>query len=237
MDRRNTRLASQVFARLRESIVRGELPPNAPLSEQDLCERLNVSRTPVREALINLAEEELVIIYPQFGTFVAPISLEAVRVGQFVREHLECALVVEAAKRIDDEGARRIRDILERQSRAPNLDEFYNLDNEFHATIAELSGHPKVWNVILRAKTQFDRVRYLSVHDPQRTAEILVEHRSIADALIAGNTEEAQRALRRHLRGVFVTVKQLGLSDEAPATPPRRRRRRPKQVSAPAHTS
>ena len=110
MDRRNARLASQVFAHLRECIVRGEFPPNTALSEQDLCERLNVSRTPVREALINLAEEELVVIYPQFGTFVAPISLNAVRVGQYVREHLECALVVDAVRRLDDAGVARIRD-------------------------------------------------------------------------------------------------------------------------------
>ena len=222
MDRRNTRLASQVFVRLRESIVRGELPPNAPLSEQDLCERFNVSRTPVREALINLAEEELVVIYPQFGTFVAPISLEAVRVGQFVREHLECALIVDAAERLDDEGAARVRDVIERQTTAADLDEFYNLDNEFHALIAELSGHPKVWNVILKAKTQFDRVRYLSVHEPARTAEILAEHRNIADALTARDAGEAQCALRQHLRAVFLTVEKMGLTDAAPATPPRR---------------
>lgn len=211
--------------RLRESIVRGELPPNAPLSEQDLCERLNVSRTPVREALINLAEEELVVIYPQFGTFVAPISLEAVRVGQYVREHLECALVADATKRLDEAGVARIRDVIERQATAANLDEFYNLDNEFHALIAELSGHPKVWNVILKAKTQFDRVRYLSVHEPARTEEILAEHRTIADALAARDVGAAQRALRQHLRAVFVTVEKMALTDEAPTTPPKRRRR------------
>jgi DNA-binding GntR family transcriptional regulator len=225
VDRRNTRLANQVFVRLRESIVRGELPPNAPLSEQDLCERLNVSRTPVREALINLAEEELVVIYPQFGTFVAPISLEAVRVGQYVREHLECALIGDATARLDDAGAARVRDVVDRQAAAANLDEFYNLDNEFHALIAELSGHPKVWNVILKAKTQFDRVRYLSVHEPARTAEILAEHRDIADALVARNPEAAQRALRQHLRAVFVTVEKIGLTEAAPTTPPRRRGR------------
>jgi GntR family transcriptional regulator, rspAB operon transcriptional repressor len=225
MDRRNARLASQVFAHLRECIVRGEFPPNTALSEQDLCERLNVSRTPVREALINLAEEELVVIYPQFGTFVAPISLSAVRVGQYVREHLECALVVDAVRRLDDAGAARIRDIIERQENAPNLEEFYNLDNDFHALIAELSGYPKVWNVILRAKTQFDRVRYLSVHEPSRPAEIIAEHRTVADAMIARNADEAQRALRQHLRGVFATVEKMGLTEDATAVPPKRRRR------------
>jgi GntR family transcriptional regulator, rspAB operon transcriptional repressor len=225
MDRRNSRLASQVFAHLREAIVRGEFPPNTALSEQDLCERLNVSRTPVREALINLAEEELVVIYPQFGTFVAPISLSAVRVGQYVREHLECALVVDAVRRLDDAGIARIRDNMERQAKAPSLEEFYNLDNDFHFLIAELSGYPKVWNVILKAKTQFDRVRYLSVHEPSRIAEILAEHRTIADAVIARDAEEAQQALRQHLRGVFATVEKMGLAETSTSTPPKRKRR------------
>lgn len=245
MDRRNARLASQVFAHLREAIVRGEFPPNTPLSEQDLCERLNVSRTPVREALINLAEEELVVIYPQFGTFVAPISLEAVRVGQYVREHLECALVVDVIRRLDETGIARIRDIIERQARAPDLEEFYNLDNEFHATLAELSGYAKVWNVILRAKTQFDRVRYVSVHEPhmsarepRRKSEIIDEHRAIVDAIAARDPDAAQAALRLHLRAVFATVEKMGLSETATTAPPKRRRRiKPSDTPATAPTT
>jgi GntR family transcriptional regulator, rspAB operon transcriptional repressor len=233
MDRRNSRLASQVLARLRESIVRGEYPPDTPLSEQKLCERLKVSRTPVREALINLAEEGLVLIYPQFGTFVAPISLEAVQVGQYVREHLECSLVVDAVARIDDAGAARLRDNIDRQVGAPSLEEFYNLDNEFHALIAELSGHARVWAVIQRAKTQFDRVRYLSVQEPGRPAEILAEHRAIADAMIVRDATAAQGALRQHLRGGFTTVSKMGLPESAPALPPRRHRKPRSPVSSP----
>lgn len=225
VDRRSSRLASQVFAHLRESIVRGEFPPNTPLSEQKLCERLEVSRTPVREALINLADEGLVVIYPQLGTFVAPISLEAVRIGQYVREHLECALIGDAVRRLDETGILRLRDNIKRQAHAPSLEEFYNLDNEFHALIAELSGFAGVWNVVLRAKTQFDRVRYQNVQEPGRPAEILNEHRTIAEALIARNADEAQRALRQHLRAVFATIEKLGLAEAASTVPPKRKGR------------
>jgi DNA-binding GntR family transcriptional regulator len=232
-DRQNSRLASQVFARLREDIVRGILPPNAPLSELDLCDRLQVSRTPVREALIKLAEEGLVRIYPQFGSFVAPISLEAVRVGQYVREHLECALITDAARHMDDSAILRIRANIGLQEQAVaerNVEEFYRLDNDFHALITEISGNPGVWSVILQAKTQFDRVRYQNVQEPGRTAKLLAQHRDIAAALVAGNVAEATAALRHHLREVFLTVEKLGLTDEPAPTPPRRRRTRPLDV-------
>jgi DNA-binding GntR family transcriptional regulator len=230
LDRRNLRLASQVFERLREDIVRGILPPDTPLAELDLCARMEVSRTPVREALIKLAEEGLVRIYPQFGSFVAPISLEAVREGQFVREHLECALIVDAAKRIDQAALQRIRENLEQQRRAEgegDAEAFYSLDNTFHSTIAEASGHPLVWRVVQQAKTQFDRVRYLSIHDPAQITRLVEQHSEMVDALAKRDASKAKSALRRHLREVFVTVEKLGLAEQTRDAPPRRRRSAP----------
>ena len=83
------RLADQVYERLLDEIVSGALPPGTPMAELDLCDRLGVSRTPVREALIKLADVDLVRILPQSGTFVAPVSREAFGHAQFIREHLE----------------------------------------------------------------------------------------------------------------------------------------------------
>jgi GntR family transcriptional regulator, rspAB operon transcriptional repressor len=225
MDRSRYRLTNQVFDKIRDDIVSGRLAAEAPLSEAAICEQLGVSRTPVREALIKLSEEELVVIYPHVGTFVAPISLEAVRVGQYIREHLECALVADAARNIDDEGRKRLREnIREQVAAAKNPDEFYRLDNGFHALIAELSGYAGTWNAILRAKTQFDRVRYLTVQDKGRVKEILAEHHLIADAIIRGDTVSATDSVRSHLRTVFANINKLGL-EERKETPALRKKR------------
>ena len=214
MDRSRYRLTNQVFVKMRDDIVSCRLAPETPLSEAEICAQLGVSRTPVREALIKLCEEELVVIYPHVGTFVAPISLEAVRVGQYIREHLECALVADAARRIGDEGRKRLRDNMQEQAAAANNpDEFHRLDNGFHALIAELSGYPGTWNAILRAKTQFDRVRYLTVQDKNRVEEILAEHARIAEAIIAGDAETATNSARSHLRSVFSDIDKLGLRE------------------------
>src|SRR5690348_16817952 len=70
--RRNT-LSTQVHAALRRDIIAGHLAPRAMLSEQDIAAGFGISRTPVREAMIKLAEEGLVEIFPQYGSFVAPI--------------------------------------------------------------------------------------------------------------------------------------------------------------------
>ncbi len=225
MNRSRYRLTNQVFDKIRDDIVSGRLAPESPLSEADLCEQLEVSRTPVREALIKLSEEELVVIYPHVGTFVATISLEAVRVGQYIREHLECALVADAARRIDDDGRKRLREnIREQVAAAKNPDEFYRLDNVFHALIAELGGYAGAWNAILRAKTQFDRVRYLTVQDKSRVKEILAEHNLIVDAIISGDAETATNSVRSHLRTVFANIDKLGLQDKK-ETPVLRKKR------------
>lgn len=230
MDRRSARLASQVFEKLREDIVRGLLPPDTPLAELDLCTRLEVSRTPVREALIKLAEEGLVRIFPQFGTFVAPISVEAVRVGQYVRENLECALVADAARGIDGPALQSLQDNMAQQIQAHRdgkAEEFYSLDNRFHAAIALASGHPGVWDVIQQTNTQFDRVRHISVQNPDQIPLLLQQHQEIVDAITEGDAVKAKAALRRHLREVFATVKQLGLTEADSTSPPKRRRSAP----------
>src|SRR6185436_5114688 len=97
--------------------IKGQLLPRSLLSEHDLSQRFGVSRTPVREALIKLAEENLVETYPQYGSFVAPIKLRDVFDSQFVREALECAAIERAVERIDASQCRALQDVLDRQRR------------------------------------------------------------------------------------------------------------------------
>src|SRR5271156_5176862 len=89
--RRQPTIGDQVRTYLRERIVDGRLLPNHPLSENHIASQLGLSRTPVREAFIKLEDEGLIAIYPQYGSFVAPIRVSDVYDGQFVREAVECA--------------------------------------------------------------------------------------------------------------------------------------------------
>src|SRR5438045_8340266 len=93
-------IAEQVFRTLRASIVTLRLTPPTALSEQDIADRLKVSRQPVRESFIKLSEIGLLRVLPQRGTYVVKISAKAVTDARFVREAVECAIARRASEGI-----------------------------------------------------------------------------------------------------------------------------------------
>jgi DNA-binding GntR family transcriptional regulator len=206
------RTPMQVYAALRDAIVRAELAPGQKLSENDLAGRLGVSRTPVREAIARLREDRLVEVIPQLGTFVAPISAQAVADAQFIREALECAAVRLAAEHATDDDVAALEENVRAQERArdgDDFDSFYVLDDSFHQHISNLSGHPMAWAICQRAKGHLNRVRRLSLSFGGYLASMVEDHRSITAALARQDADEAELAMRYHLRMVLREVPQL----------------------------
>jgi DNA-binding GntR family transcriptional regulator len=199
----------QIHALLRREIIAGRLLPRTTLSEQDLSQRYGVSRTPVREAVIKLAEEGLVETYPQYGSFVAPIKLQEVFDSQFVREAVESAAVQLAVERIEAAEAKALASILERQRllyRAGDDEGFFAADEQMHALIIKIAGHPNAWRQVESAKAQMDRVRHLTIRIPTKLSSVIAEHGVIVDRLIARDGAGALEAMRVHLRGLFRSV-------------------------------
>ena len=104
----DTAIAPQLYESLRGRIVRAELRPGEIISETEIAKAYSVSRQPVREAFIKLAEAGLVRVRPQRGTMVSPITAEAVTEARFVREAIEADVVRAAATRADGNDARRL---------------------------------------------------------------------------------------------------------------------------------
>jgi DNA-binding GntR family transcriptional regulator len=199
----------RVYAALREAIVSAELEPGRRLSENELAERLGVSRTPVREALARLRDERLVAIVPQLGTFVPLIDPEAVADASFVREALECNAIRLATERATPADLAALRANLAAQERAEadgDSDAFDLLDEELHRSLCRLSGRDIAWQLSMRARGQLDRVRRLSLPEPGYRAEMVAEHRAVLDAVAAGDPETAERVLRHHLRMVLSSM-------------------------------
>jgi DNA-binding GntR family transcriptional regulator len=209
---RRVTIAQQAYQFLRREIIDAKLLPRAPLSEQELSERLGVSRTPIREALIKLADEGLVDIYPQFGSFVAPIKLSEVFDSQFVRESLECAAIERAVENLTAAQAATLRAIMDTQRKAQRSGDapsFFEADERMHAYLMEIAGRPEVWHVVENAKAQMDRVRHLSMRNSIKTASVVNEHGAIIEGVLRRDKAAAQEALRVHLRGVFRSVENL----------------------------
>lgn len=196
----------QAYRAIRDAIVAAELEPGQRLSENELAERLAVSRTPIREALIRLRDDRFVQIVPQLGTFVTRISTAAVEDAQFIRESLECAAVRLAATRAQDADVAELRDLVRRQGEVVedgDYERFALLDDEFHSALCALAGRSVAWEVAQRVKGHLNRVRRLSLPQPNYLDEMVAEHRLVLDALGRGDPDAAEEALRHHLRMVL----------------------------------
>ncbi len=202
-------LAAQVAARLKDAIVRLELRPGESLSETDVARRFGVSRQPVREAFIKLAEMGLVAIRPQRGTFVRQISTADVMNARFVREAVEVAVVREAAAAPAPELLARLQALLcaqEERAAARDGAGFLKLDEAFHHALADGIGRGVAWRIIEDLKAQMDRVRYLSVEGATPLAELVAQHRAVVERIAAGDAAGAEAAMRRHLREILSSL-------------------------------
>ncbi len=194
----------QVYASLRRYIIRGELRPGTAVSEAEIARRFSTSRQPVREAFIKLAEDGLLEVRPQRGSFVRKISKAAVIDARFVREAIEADIVRELAREGDAALVAQLRALLAEQAALPSgrMYDFMKLDEQFHLALARGAGRSYGWKVIEDVKIQMDRVRYLTLRNfPQE--RLIRQHTSIVDAIERKSPDVADREMRRHLRGIL----------------------------------
>lgn len=204
--------ATQILSSLRHSILDMSLLPGTPLTEKDLTEHFGVSRTPVREALIRLAEERLVDIFPQSGTFVGRIPYAALPEAVIIRKALETATLRLAMAKAGEADFALLEQVLARQDAMAGLrdnDGFHAADEAFHETLAQIGGHPGLWRVAQQAKAQIDRCRRLTLPVPGRPHQVIGEHRAIVAAMRRGDESAASQALDHHLSVVLPDAEAL----------------------------
>jgi GntR family transcriptional regulator, rspAB operon transcriptional repressor len=200
-----------IHAQIRYDIVTLRLRPGTRLSENELALRFGTSRAPVREALIRLVEEGLIEVRPQRGSFVSRISLAAMQRARFVREALEVAIARRAAERgLSPVARQEAAATLAEQEQVQNEPERFTMaDDAFHRVLAEDVGIARIWAVIEREKSQFDRVRFLSLPVVTPVASLIAEHRNILGAILRRDVEAAEAAMRLHLSEVLRSAETL----------------------------
>jgi len=198
--------AAAIEKDLRRAIIELELKPGARLSEQDIATRLGVSRQPVREALIRLANSRLIEIRPHRGTVVARISAKEMTEALFVRQSVEIAVVARAAQNFDPWQRKRIASLLLKQEEAAGkLDHagFREHDEAFHIALATGAGVGIAWIAIADMKTHMDRVCNMTLQSEADMTRRVREHRAIMAAVDAQDVGAAQSAMEVHLSSIL----------------------------------
>jgi DNA-binding GntR family transcriptional regulator len=197
-------VAEQLYAKLRALIIDNVLAPGVRLSEAEVAMQHGISRQPVREAFIKLANENLLDIRPQRGTFVTRISLLDVMDARFVREAVEADIVKLLAQAYDPILIKDLREQLANQQKliGGSARDFMEADETFHRTLAEGANKGKAWRVVVEMKAQMDRVRFLSsTHLP--IDRLIEQHRMVVEGIAAGDPVAAEHAIRLHLQGIL----------------------------------
>jgi DNA-binding GntR family transcriptional regulator len=211
-------LVVRVHKLLRELILETTLAPWQVLSEKDVAARLEISKTPVREAFIRLAKEGLVTVVPKSRTYVAPINLDRFLEGCFVRLELESGAARRAAGERSLEDVCHLKACLARQEEAADAGDyasFRQLDEQFHALIVAAAKLRGIIQVIDAAKVEVDRIRSLKQRLNLRATErVLMQHKAIAAAIADREPEKAEEAMRAHLGSIEQKVWELGENPE-----------------------
>lgn len=209
---RQESMGRRVYEALRQAIVRLQLRPGHLLSETELARRLGVSRQPVREAFIKLADAGLVEVQPQRGTLVRLISRREVETARFIREAIEVAIVRRLAAGGGAGAAAALRASMARQEEARAAGDaagFLDHDEAFHQSIARDAGCESAWRLLESLKAQMDRVRFLSFAEATPIAKLIAQHGAIVAALEAGDPDAAEAAMRVHLGEMLTSLPEL----------------------------
>lgn len=204
--------ASRIHHLLRDDIVQMRRRPGDVISEKDIAAAAGVSRTPVREALLRLADEGLVEIAPKSGTYVARIPVNALPEAIIARLAIEQVAARAAAERAAGSAVAGLRATLERQKEcaaAGDQDGFHDADEVLHRDIAVAARLPGLWPMVQQIKTQLDRYRHLTLPQPGRIGRVLVEHAAIIEAIAAHDPDAAAAAVAAHLSGLSASLAEI----------------------------
>lgn len=214
VDMRKSDLAQEVLTRLKAQILTFKLLPGVRISDKDVAEELGISRTPVREALIHLAEQGLVEARHNRGFTVKVFSIKEIEDLYTLRATLESMAVGLTTRSMDPEKEKSLRSILSTYPalmRAHDVVGFNDADEAFHDLIAAYSNNQLLLQTL---KSLQGQVRIVRRYDHLRSTsfqETYDEHEEILNWMVRGESNRAQKAVARHiLRSMKIIIKVLG---------------------------
>lgn len=201
-----------VYRTLRDEILTMELKPGTVITTQDTATRLDVSRTPVREAFIRLQRECLLDISPQKATVVAPIDLKRVYQERFIREALEIENLKKFVPLATETTVLTMQLNVAQQAdamRERRYEDYIELDNQFHQIAFNETGELLGLDIVRQMNGHYDRIRLLTAWEERIALNAIEEHERFVEYVKEKDLEKAQELIRTHLQNLWLAEKGL----------------------------
>ena len=195
-------LKEVAYRTLKRMILTGELRGGTQVVEADLSSRLKISRTPIRESILQLETEGLLRVVPYKGIFVSEMSLKEMKDLLQLRFWLERSAVQDAVGFLSKADLADLERLLSEQERCfhqEDLYEFMELDRQFHTRIAQVVDNARLMRILENLRDQLLACGLKGLEKRERVAQVLDEHREIIASLRARDAEAAAEAMNRHL--------------------------------------
>lgn len=198
----NRPIKEVVYESLRKTLIESKIPIGERFIEKEYSDRLNISRTPVRESLKQLESEGLVKYIPRTGVVVNRITKEDVIEIYKIRSHMEFLVATEAMKHIQQSDADKIYKLLDQTeivNKENNLEEVVRLFSLFNTELYALSKMKILPNIISTLNNYLHKFRKISIADKTRREKAIVEHREITKAIVNKDRDLAEVIIKKHL--------------------------------------
>ena len=197
-----TTIREQVYRILRDDICQGVYAPGTRLQEVELAENLNVSRSPVREALRQLAADGLLLEIPNKGVYIKEFTVKDIEEIYDLRVMLESYGILHSDGHITSMRRERLLGLLtemENYLEKGDLRSYTSVDERLHNHIVHLGDNSLINDTYDRVRSMNQQFRILSLMDEQRFRESMEEHREIVHALVTGDLAKADEVNHHHL--------------------------------------
>lgn len=198
----NNALSEVAYRYILERIISFEYKPNEPIIENDLCEKLNISRTPLREALRRLEAEGFVTKARNRGTFVRTYTAEDISESCDIRNLFEVYSLKKCIKNVSKWELEKVREDLESLKDDSSAEEYYKSDTELHNMITKYCMNTRMLSIMSNLSVQLDAFQRISAQTPNRLIKSKEEHMEILKAIEEGDFTKAKDALEMHLENV-----------------------------------
>lgn len=191
---------SDIYSQLFTMILKGEYPANSRLKETELASRFNVSRTPVREVIMQLARDGLVIVNPNRGAVVHPLTPDDVEEIYEIRASLELLALDFSVPRINLNDLRNIQRKLLNARENGDYRAATEIDQELHRCVVDSSEKKRLISIVNQMLRIMRNLRYLGFHDPDLLRRVTTEHLELIDALTRRDLSASKAILKDHLQ-------------------------------------